>query len=171
MVSFFIFKNNKDDSVNTLKADNRYISRGIKSVVEGLLEDYPKYYNHKEKREFQLANPVGVRDDNVGGGKAQNNYQNPVLGLMITTESDTYLTNLTHNHDVIRVCYEEADPNIKIIIDELYFKDYKKRDSRSIDDLIHKGLLNMSRSSAYDAWNNFIYETAIQLGLGKFLKG
>lgn len=148
---------------------NKLIRRGIKSVVEGLLEDYPHYYEYVKYRVFQLANPVAEIDENVGGGKAQNKINDPLpLRLMIQTEDDRYLSNLRRIHDDIRVCYEEADSDVKTIVKELYFTSENKRKYHTIDALVCDNKIPLSKTLAYQKFDEFVSEVADQLGLGKF---
>lgn len=152
-----------------MRGNNQQIKRGIKALIEGMLEDYPKYYRHVQNREFELANPVAPLDENVGGGKAVNRYINPVDRFMITTESDKRLTDLEANHRDIRVCYEEANENIKTICELIYFKNPRERRYHTIEALVNDKKISISKSEAYREWNDFIEEIAEQLHLDRFM--
>lgn len=139
--------------------------RQTKIYIESLLDDYPNYYEHRDKRRFELTHPVAQIDENVGGGRAQNKVANPILSMIITVDEDDRLNNLRKEHDTIRVCYEEANNIVKKICDELYFKKPALRKYHSIHDMCIDKQLNIAQAQAYRMFNDFCEQIAKELGL------
>lgn len=139
--------------------------RKEKELISALLEEYPNYEKYMEERMFELENPVGERDDNVGGGKAQNRYRNPVDHLLITMDEDHRLNELHRIHYALKGCIEETNDDCRLICKELYFKEPKLRVYGTIADLCHAGKLYMSKTKAYDEWDEFLHECARALDL------
>lgn len=150
--------------------NNRYIWRKEKALIVSLLEDYPKYPAYVEARKFELAHPITEIDENVGGGKAQFKQTNAVDNLLIRTDEDRQLKGLGDCHYAIQACYDEADEDVQTICYELYFKKYKDRKYHSISDLCNSGKLLLSKSAAYDKFDDFLYQIARQLKLPEVVR-
>lgn len=150
------------------RLSKRKVYRYLKALIESYLEDYPNYYDYVEQREWELANPVAQLDENVGGGKAKYNYDNPVDRLLMKIEDDKYLKSIGRIHDGIRVCYEEADPIVQTICNELYFTKPKVRKYRNINELVDSGAIHVSSSVAYSKWDGFISECMVQLDMDQY---
>lgn len=136
-----------------------------RSYVIRLLEDYPNYDKHVKQREFELAHPLGKIDDNIGGGKAQNKYSNPVDQYLITCEEDKRLTDLSQIHATLTTCLTESSMEVQTICKELYFKKRPYKKYYTVQDLCIAGVLHMGKTTAYDMLNEFLDKCARELGL------
>lgn len=143
--------------------NSKYIWRKEKAYIASLLEDYPNYPTYIEGRKFRLAHPISEIDENVGGGKAQFKPYNAVDNMLIRIDDDRYLTSLGDVHNQIRVCYDDADEDVQTICYELYFKKYENRKYHTISDLCNSGKIPLSKSAAYDKFDDFLYQVAQQL--------
>lgn len=141
------------------------IKTGTRRYLLELLEDYPYYEKFKEKRINELVNVIPAEDENVGGGKAQNNYRNPIDNLLITVEEDERLRIMARYHFTIKACYEEAPEYVQTICNQLYFKSPRLRKYRTINDLCNANVIYTSKSVAYDDFNMFLINIARQLRL------
>lgn len=142
-----------------------HIWRKEKAYIASLLEDYPNYQAYVDSRIYELEHPVGEIDENIGGGKAQFKEHNVVDNMLITIEEDHRLNELRREHYAIRACYDEADEDIQKICYELYFKKYNTRKYHTISDMCNGGALLLSQSAAYDKFDDFMHQLAMQLNL------
>lgn len=139
--------------------------RQTRAYIESLLEDYMNYYKHKAQREFELRHPFIPVDENVGGGKAQFKPNDSVDRMLITLDEDVRLNNLRREHFAIKVCYEEAPVYVQKIVNELYFKPPRNRKYLTIADLVVAHVIPVSKTKAYDAFNDFLENIAKDLKL------
>lgn len=139
--------------------------RQTRAYIESLLEDYMNYYKHKAQREFELRHPFIPVDENVGGGKAQFKPNDSVDRMLITLDEDVRLNNLRREHFAIKVCYEEAPEYVQQIVNELYFKPPRNRKYLTIADLVVANVIPVSKTKAYDAFNDFLENIAKDLKL------
>ncbi|WP_281509011.1 transcriptional regulator [Lactobacillus taiwanensis] len=139
--------------------------RQTRAYIESLLEDYMNYYKHKAQREFELRHPFIPVDENVGGGKAQFKPNDSVDRMLITLDEDVRLNNLRREHFAIKVCYEEAPEYVQQIVNELYFKPPRNRKYLTIADLVVAHVIPVSKTKAYDAFNDFLENIAKDLKL------
>lgn len=139
--------------------------RQTRAYIESLLEDYMNYYKHKAQREFELRHPFIPVDENVGGGKAQYKPNDSVDRMLITLDEDVRLNNLRREHFAIKVCYEEAPEYVQKIVNELYFKSPRNRKYLTIADLVVAHVIPVSKTKAYDAFNDFLENIAKDLKL------
>lgn len=139
--------------------------RQTRAYIESLLEDYMNYYKHKAQREFELRHPFIPVDENVGGGKAQFKPNDSVDRMLITLDEDVRLNNLRREHFAIKVCYEEAPEYVQQIVNELYFKPPRNRKYLTIADLVVAHVIPISKTKAYDAFNDFLENIAKDLKL------
>jgi RinA family phage transcriptional activator len=141
------------------------LRRQTRAYIESLLEDYINYYKHKAQREFELRHPFIPVDENVGGGKAQYKPNDSVDRMLITLDEDVRLNNLRREHFAIKVCYEEAPEYVQKIVNELYFKPPRNRKYLTIADLVVAHVIPVSKTKAYDAFNDFLENIAKDLKL------
>jgi RinA family phage transcriptional activator len=141
------------------------LRRQTRAYIESLLEDYMNYYKHKAQREFELRHPFIPVDENVGGGKAQYKPNDSVDRMLITLDEDVRLNNLRREHFAIKVCYEEAPEYVQKIVNELYFKPPRNRKYLTIADLVVAHVIPVSKTKAYDAFNDFLENIAKDLKL------
>ena len=131
-------------------------------TVEDILRDYPKIDKYIEQREQELRYPVTPIDENVGGGRAQNGFNDSTERLIITLDEDKRINALKKQRQVIDDCLDEVGEDTEIIIDELYFR---KRPRYTIDGLVVNHLIGCSRATAFRLKKQFISSCAKQLGL------
>lgn len=138
------------------------MKRSTIRTVEDILRDYPKIDKYIEQREQELRYPVTPVDENVGGGRAQNGFNDSTDRLIITLDEDKRINALKKQRQVIDDCLDEVGEDTEIIIDELYFR---KRPRYTIDGLISNGLIHVSHTKAFGLRNKFVKECAKGLGL------
>ncbi|QIL51250.1 DUF722 domain-containing protein [Weissella coleopterorum] len=66
-------------------------------------------------------------DENIGGGKLENDYKNPVEGAMSKIEMSEELNNLIRQEYIIGSFYKSARPDIQEVLVDKY------RDNKSWD--------------------------------------
>ncbi|MBM7617314.1 RinA family phage transcriptional activator [Weissella uvarum] len=76
-----------------------------------------------KEREQELRLIKSARDDNFGGGKAQNKYFNVVENTMDKLENDRYLAEMKRQRDIIRGCVEQFDREHQ----EVFYQWYRNR--------------------------------------------
>lgn len=145
--------------------NRNHIWKAEKAYIISLLVDYPDYEKHVERRNFELRHPIGEIDENVGGGRAQFKQNDTVDRMLIRIDEDNYLNALRHEHYIIRACFEDADEDVQKICQELYFKKSKNKKYQTIADMCNAGALLLSKTVAYDKFDEFMREIAKQLGL------
>lgn len=138
------------------------MKRSTIRTVEDILRDYPKIDKYIEQREQELRYPVTPVDENVGGGRAQNGFNDSTERLIITLDEDKRINALKKQRQVIDDCLDEVGEDTETIIDELYFR---KRPRYTIDGLILNGLIHVSHTKAFGLRNNFVKKCAKGLGL------
>ena len=85
--------------------------------------------------------------------------------MLITLDEDVRLNNLRREHFAIKVCYEEAPEYVQKIVNELYFKPPRNRKYLTIADLVVAHVIPVSKTKAYDAFNDFLENIAKDLKL------
>lgn len=136
-----------------------------KAYIYSLLVDYPNYEEHVERRNWELRHPVGEIDENVGGGKAQFKQNDVVDRMLIRIDEDDYLNSLRREHYSIRVVFDDSDEIVQTICKELFFKKARYRQYHTIADLCNAGVIHISKTVAYDKFDEFLHEVAQQLGM------
>lgn len=101
----------------------------------------------------------------MGGGKAQYKPNDSVDRMLITLDEDIRLNNLRREHFTIKACYEEAPEYVQQIVNELYFKAPRNRKYLTIADLVIAHVIPVSKTKAYDAFNDFLEDIAKELKL------
>ncbi|AVH74726.1 DUF722 domain-containing protein [Weissella koreensis] len=79
---------------------------------------FPKLINLKKA---ELAVHTGT-DENIGGGKLENNYNNPVEGAMSKAEMNEDLNDLIRQEYIIGSFYRSARPDIQEVLVDKYRK-------------------------------------------------
>lgn len=114
-----------------------------------------------KKREDELINRFQeFKDENVGGGRAQNKKDDGVECMAITLAEDRRLNNLKRNEEAVRKVLESSDPVTRDIIYELYLRENCILTLEGIAQEAH-----LSRSQVHRRRDNFFKEVAKELGL------
>ena len=137
--------------------------RTLKNYILDLLSDYNNIPKYIKEREDEIRHPIIERDDNVGGGRAQNKPGNPTEQLVITLTDDLRLKKLEKEYQVITDCYNKADPDTQTIVRELCFKDRHHR-VYTMEGLFLQHKINVGPSKGYKLRNEFIKDVAKGFG-------
>lgn len=137
--------------------------KSLKNYILDLLADYNKIPEYIAEREDEIRHPIVERDENVGGGRAQNKPGNPTERLVITLTDDLRLKNLEKEYEVITDCYNKADPDTQTIVRELCFKD-RQHQTYTMQGLYFQGKIHVSPSKGYELRNEFIKKVAQGFG-------
>ena len=131
-------------------------------TVEDILRDYPKIDKYIEQREQELRYPVTPIDENVGGGREQNGFNDSTDRLIITLDEDKRINALKKQRQVIDDCLDEVGPDTQAIIDEQYFRKYPRY---TLTGMVENNMLSVGKSRAYKLKSLFIKKCAKGLGL------
>lgn len=107
------------------------MKRSTFNFIADIIRDYPLYDQHIKQREEELMNKFQeFKDENVGGGRAQNKRDENVENMAITLAEDKELVNLKRNEQAVRKTLLQCASNDKIpslldnitydIIEEMY---------------------------------------------------
>ena len=78
------------------------------NLVVQILKDYPLIDKKIAARKYEIEHPFHERDDNIGGGKAQNHPWTYYDNLIITIDQDRELRRLKAEKEVIEEVYDQA---------------------------------------------------------------
>ena len=130
--------------------------------VEDILRDYPKLERYIAQRIEDLKHPVYERDENVGGGRAENKRRNPVLDMLITIDEDERINALKRQKRAIAECLDESDQLTQVLIEDYYFYNRKRL---SLSGVIAEKQLAVSSRTAFRLRHDFICRLAHKLGM------
>lgn len=130
--------------------------------VEDILRDYPQLDAYIAQRIEDLKYPAVERDENVGGGRAQNKETNPILDMLITIDEDERINALKRQKAAIADCLDKSDHMTQVIIEDYYF--YNDR-ALSLAGVIAAKQLAVSDRSAYRMRDKFLFKLAHKLGM------
>jgi len=136
----------------------------LKRLIEDILRDYPNVEKYIHEREEELKYPTRDPDENVGGGKG-GKISKPQEQMVITLDEDRRLNRLKQQRNVIDDCLDNADPDTRTIIYEMYFRKYPLF---KMEGLITEGKIHCSRASAFQLRANFLKDVAQQLHLNVY---
>ena len=132
--------------------------------IVDVLSDYYKTEIYLKQRMEELEHPY-IENDANGWIQGTRGHTEAAASLLITIDQDRRLTSLERNQKAVKDTLDESDENTKIIIEELYLKDKRKR-KYTMQGLITNNLIYCSRSTAFELKKEFFKELAIKLGLG-----
>lgn len=143
----------------SVKGDVSAMRTSTFHFLEGMLRDYPRTDKIIADYEEDLRAPFrDGRDENVGGGRMQNNRDDRVENMAITIASDRTLRNLRLYHETIARVLACSDSDTCATIDLLYFK------QRKINMSGVAMQLSVSRSVVSRKRTAFFNELGCQLG-------
>lgn len=138
------------------------MKKSVAKFIEDILRDYPEIDQYLKERNQSIFYPFNERDENVGGGKAQNKKNESTAITAITIAEDRRLFQLRKQKEAVEKCLNRCDKDTRLIIDNLYFK---KHVVYTIDGIAY--LLNSSHASVSRKKKSFIKDVAIELGIGE----
>lgn len=141
------------------------VNRATKQLIYCLLEDYPRYNEYIKQRKLEIAFEHQQRtvDDNFGGSRPHDYTGDPAaLAKLEAEESDWRLQALEREYKAITDCYLEGPEEAQIIAKECYFTPHSVE---TIESLIMKNKLLVSKSTAHRIWKNWLEDLADRLGL------
>lgn len=140
-------------------------NRATRQLIYGLLADYPRYEDYIKQRKLEIAFERQQKnlDDNFGGGRSNSYTGDPAaLAKLEAEEADWRLQALEREYKAITDCYLEGPEEARIIAKECYFK---RHSVETIESLINKGKLLVSKSTANRIWTAWLEDLADRLGL------
>lgn len=96
--------------------------------------------------------PVRETDENIGGGRSSF-ISKPQEQMILTIEEDEQLQSLKKQLDTVNKVLDESEPDVRIIIKELYFR---KHPLYTMTGLVQQRLIHCSRSSAFRQRDAFL---------------
>jgi len=100
------------------------MKREVFNYIAMIVRDYSTSEMYIHQRERELMNKFQeFRDENVGGGRAQNRKDESTERMAITLAEDRRLNNLKKNEEAVRKALESSDQITKDIIYELYLRE------------------------------------------------
>lgn len=100
------------------------MEREVFNYIAMIVRDYPTSEMYINRREQELMNKFQeFKDENVGGGRAQNRKDESTERMAITLAEDRRLNNLKKNEEAVRKALESSDQITKDIIYELYLRE------------------------------------------------
>lgn len=136
------------------------MKRSTFNYIKDILRDYPNIDKYIKERELELRIPH--RADDVNSDIRGNKISDSMANMMITIEQDRRLSALERNKRIIADNLDECDKDTRTIIEELYIKKYTQY---TMDGLVKNGLINCSRSQAFNLRNSFFENVAKELNL------
>lgn len=133
------------------------------NLVIAILKDYPEMDKKLAQRKYELQHPFHERDENIGGGKAENKPWTYYDNLIITLDQDRQIHALEKEKEVIGKVLSTAGTETKKIITNLYLK----KDGTTIQSLVAKGKIWCSVTKAYQLRNSFIRDVANKLNISE----
>lgn len=140
-------------------------NRATRQLIYSLLADYPRYdeYIKQRKQEIAFEHQQKNLDDNFGGGHPHDYTGDPAaLAKLEAEEADWRLQALEREYKAITDCYLEGPEEARIICQECYFKQHSVE---TIESLIIKGKLLVSKATANRIWTAWLEDLADRLGL------
>lgn len=140
-------------------------NRVTRQLIYGLLADYPRYEDYIKQRKLEITFEHQQKnlDDNFGGGRSNSYTGDPAaLAKLEVEEADWRLQALEREYKAITDCYLEGPEEARIIAKECYFK---RHSVETIESLINKGKLLVSKSTANRIWTAWLEDLAERLGL------
>ena len=136
------------------------MKRSTFNYIKDILRDYPNIDKYIKERELELRIPH--RQTDLNADIKGNSISDSMTNMMITIEQDRRLSALERNKRVIEDNLQECDEDTRTIIEELYIKKYTQY---TMDGLVQNGLINCSRSQAFNLRNYFFENVAKELNL------
>ncbi|MFT8823480.1 transcriptional regulator [Liquorilactobacillus satsumensis] len=100
------------------------MEREVFNYIAKIIRDYPTSEMYINRREQELMNKFQeFRDENVGGGRAQNRKDESIEHMAITLAEDRRLNNLKKNGEAVRKALQVSDKITEAIIYELYLRE------------------------------------------------
>lgn len=130
--------------------------------LEDILEDYPNLKKYIDNRIDDLKHPVYERDENVGGGRAQNKPRNPTLDMIITIEEDKRLNALERQREAIADCLDKCSKTTEKIIRGYYFGHHR---NQSFEGYVVQHFDGVAPRSASRWRQKFMEDLANKLGM------
>ena len=140
-------------------------NRATRQLIYSLLADYPRYDEYIKQRKLEIAFEHQQKnlDDNFGGGRSNSYTGDPAaLAKLEAEEADWRLQALEREYKAITDCYLDGPEEAQIICQECYFK---RQSVETIDSLINKGKLLVSKATANRIWSAWLENMAERLGL------
>lgn len=140
-------------------------NRATRQLIYGLLVDYPRYEEYIKQRKLEIAFERQQKnlDDNFGGSRSNSYTGDPAaLAKLEAEEADWRLQAIEREYKAITDCYLEGPEEARIICQECYFKQHSVE---TIESLIIKGKLLVSKSTANRIWTAWLEDLADRLGL------
>lgn len=140
-------------------------NRATRQLIYGLLADYPRYEDYIKQRKLEIAFEHQQKnlDNNFGGGRSNSYTGDPAaLAKLEVEEADWRLQALEREYKAITDCYLEGPEEAQIIAKECYFKQHSVE---TIESLINKGKLLVSKPTANRIWTAWLEDLAERLGL------
>lgn len=140
-------------------------NRATRQLIYSLLADYPRYDEYIKQRKLEIAFERQQKnlDDNFGGGHPHDYTGDPAaLAKLEAEEADWRLQALEREYKAITDCYLEGPEEAQIIAKECYFTPHSVE---TIESLIMKKRLLVSKATAHRIWNNWLEDLADRLGL------
>lgn len=131
------------------------------NLVVQILKDYPLIGKKIAARKYEIEHPFQERDDNIGGGWAQNHPWTYYDNLIITIDQDRELRRLKAEKEVIAEVYDQAGETTQKIIKECYFNPRHK----TIKNLVATNKIWCSQTKAYKLRDAFIKDVAKALNI------
>ncbi|HJE87099.1 hypothetical protein KB236_01865 [Levilactobacillus brevis] len=117
--------------------------------LENILRDYPRSNRIIADYEESLRSPYrDGRDENVGGGRMQNNRDDRVENMAISIATDRTLRNLHLYQETVSRVLGRSDPDTRAIIDLLYFHPANQVNISGVAMRMHMGRTAVSRRRA-----------------------
>ena len=133
------------------------------NLVIAILKDYPEMDKKLAQRKYELQHPFHERDENIGGGKAENKPWTYYDNLIITLDQDRQIRALEKEQEVIGKVLSTTGTETKKIITNLYLK----KDGTTIQSLVAKGKIWCSVTKAYQLRDSFIRDVANKLNISE----
>lgn len=100
------------------------MKRALFNYIADIIMDYPNFEKYISQREQALMYKYQeFKDENIGGGRAENKKDEGVANIAITIAEDKRLINLKRNYEAVQVCLEHSDSITRDIIYELYIRE------------------------------------------------
>lgn len=131
------------------------------NYIADIIREYPVSETYIKKREDELMNKFQeFKDENVGGGRAQNRKDDGVEQLAITLAIDKRIENIKRNQEAVGKALENSAPETQDIIYELYLRENAIYNTEGVAQKV-----NLSVSQVRRRRNKFFEKVAIERGL------
>lgn len=132
-----------------------------KRLIKAMLKDYPHLKKKIARRNEELMHPYVERDENVGGGRAENKERNPTMQMIITLDDDRAIHTMQREHEVITRLLDAAGDTTATIIKQCYID----APYHSIKQLVATGKVWCSVTKAYKLRDQFFSDVAKELNI------